>query len=119
MADRGGVRELRINGEIQMCKAIATIRPSNYHREAIIGACGYQGTAVKHDVAGADVTITDRHELDVKALQDIVDGEVSIKLYNGKTYKLIGATVLDQIEISPEEGEITLVFGAEDVQEVK
>lgn len=119
MADRGGVRKLKINGDTQLCKAIATIRPSDHHREAIIGACGYQGTAVKHDVPGADVTITDRKDLDVKALQDMVDGEVIIELYNGKTYTLIGATVLDQIEISPEEGEVTLVFGAEDVQEIK
>ena len=118
MADRAGVKSITVNGSTEDCKALATIRPTGYMREAIVGVDKYHGTALKAAAPGADLTITDRMGLDVAALQNILDGTVQIELANGKVWELTNATVLDQVELAPEEGEITLVFAAESCQEV-
>jgi hypothetical protein len=118
MADRAGVKSITFNGTTEDCKALATIRPSGFMREAIVGVDKYHGTALKAAAPGADITITDRLGLDVAALQNIVDGSVMIELANGKVWELTNATVLDQVELAPEEGEVSIVFAAESCQEV-
>ena len=118
MADRAGVISITIDGSTEDCKGIAGIRPSGFMREAIIGADGYHGTSLKGAVPGATVTITDRMGLDVERLQNLVDTTVVIELANGKLWELTNATALDQIELTPEEGEIPITFGCESCQEV-
>jgi hypothetical protein len=118
MADRAGVISITIDGSTEDCKALATIRPNDFMREAITGADGYHGTALKAAVPGADITITDRKGLDVAKLQNLIDTTVVIELANGKIWQLTNATVLDQVELTPEEGEISLVFAATSCEEV-
>ena len=118
MADRAGVVSITIDGSTEDCKALATIRPTSFMREAILGVDKYHGTSLKAAVPGADITITDRQGLDVKLLQNLVDTTVLIELANGKVWQLTNATALDQIELAPEDGEISLVFGAESCEEV-
>jgi len=87
-------------------------------REAIVGADGYHGTSLKGAAPGADITITDRQGLDVAKLQNLVDTTIVIELANGKIWQLTNATALDQVELAPEEGEISLVFAATSCEEV-
>ena len=117
MADRAGVVSITIDGITEDCKALATIRPTGFMREAIVGADRYHGTALKAAVPGADITITDRQGLDVAKLQALLDTTIVIELANGKLWQLTNATTLDQIELSPEEGEIALVFAADSCEE--
>lgn len=118
MADRAGVISITIDGTTEACKALATIRPSGVMREAIVGVDGYHGTSLKGAVPGADITITDRQGLDITLLQNLVGVKVLFELAVGKTWELTDASVLDQVELSPEEGEIALVFGCTSCQEV-
>lgn len=113
MADRAGIKSITIDGVTEDCKGVAAIRPSGFSREAIVGADRYHGTALKAAVPGADVTITDRQGLDIQLLQNLVDSRVMIELANGNVWTLTKATTIDQVELSPEEGEIALTFACE------
>jgi len=112
MADRAGVRGIRIAGLDYDVKALAAIRVSNKMREPILGVDAYHGTALKPAVPGADVTITDSSGISIQTLQDVVGQEVQISLANGKIYTLVDATATDQIPLNPENGEIVIVFAA-------
>jgi len=118
MADRAGVISLTIDGSTEDCKALATIRPTSFMREALVGVDRYHGTSLKAAVPGIDLTITDRKGLDVAILQNLVDTTLVVELAVGKVWQLTNATMLDQLELAPEEGEITLVFGCESCEEI-
>lgn len=112
MADRAGLIRMTINALPYDVKGSVTIRPSNKSREAIEGLDGYHGTKVVPKAPGASGTLTDSGTLQIKELQEIVDGEVFFELANGKSYMLTEATYLDQAELDVAEGEIGFVFSA-------
>ena len=118
MADRGGVVSLTIDGITEDCKALAVIRPTGFQRESIVGPDGYHGTILKGAAPGADITITDRGNLEVTRLQNLVSTTVIIELANGKLYQLTNASVLDQVELNPETAEIPLTLACEHCEEI-
>lgn len=118
MADRAGIKIIKISGTAYDCKGLAAVRVSRWMREPVLGADGYHGTSLKGTVPGADITITDHKDIDIDRLQNIVDDDVYIVLANGKTYHLANATVLDQVELNPETGEIPLKFACSACLEV-
>ena len=118
MADRAGIVSITIDGATEDCKGVAELRYTGASREPIVGADRYHGTALKAEAKGGKLTITDRPDLDIAKLQNIVDKDVTVEMATGKLAQMTLATVTNQVVLNPENGEIELEIVAESCVEV-
>lgn len=107
MADRvGGIIQFKLNGEIQKAKGSATYGLGIAKREAVMGVDGHHGFKEAPQVGFIEIAITDRGDLDVKAMMNATDVTATCALANGKLISLTNGYYAGDGTASTEEGEI-------------
>ena len=116
---RGGMISLQTSGEVQDCKGAFTYNLGQPKREGIVGADGIHGFKTVPQIPFIEGAITDRADLDVKALVNFTDGVVTLNLANGKVVVLRGAYWAGEGTISTEEGEIPARWEGTSAEEIE
>lgn len=107
---RAGILFVKVNGERIDVKGNWTIGLGTPKREAIVGSDGVHGFKEMPQVAYIEGTATDRGDLDLKALFNVVDATVSVEFANGKNGVLSGAWYAGDATVTSEEGEVAMRF---------
>lgn len=120
MADqrRGGTIQLQVGGEVQDAKGNFSYQLGTPKRDAIVGADTVHGYTEKPQVCYIEGAITDRGNLDVKALFTGTDLTVTIKLANGKMVSLTDGWFAGDGKGSTEEGELEVRWEGKQCEEV-
>lgn len=117
---KGGIIELKIDGEIYQAKGAFTYGLGRPVREAIVGhdtVHGFKETPIAPFIEGE---ITDNDELSLDTLAEATDVTVTLRLANGKTIALRNAwcTNPDGLGANTEEGNIAIRFEGLRAEEV-
>lgn len=114
----GGTLFAKVNGAQVKTKGSWTYNLGNPKREQVVGSDGVHGYKELPQVPYCDGIITDQPDLDVSALQNIVDGDIILELANGKTVAFRNACYAADGDVTTEEGEIQVRFEAEGAREL-
>lgn len=106
----GGIVYLNVNGEQLDVKGNFSYGHGQPKREAVVGQDGVHGHTAKPQVPFVEGEITDRADLDVKALLNVENATVTLELYNGKTFVLRDAWQAGAGEGNTEEGNLEVRF---------
>lgn len=107
---RGGAISLDINGTPQEAKGNFSYNLGGPKRDEIIGADGPHGFKESYQVAYIEGEITDRGDLNVAALINMVDVTVTLSLGNGKGIVLREAWYAADGTVQTDEGNIQVKF---------
>lgn len=114
----GGIFNCKINGTLVSAKGDFTYNFGSLKKEAILGSDGkVVGFKVTGTVPFIEGEITDTADLDVKDLQSLSEGEITLELVNGKVFVLSGAEWSSDGNISTSEGAISVRFEGVDGDE--
>lgn len=113
MARVAGTTTINVDGVRLALKGSITCAFGDNERESIVGLDGRHGFKETFVTPFVEVTVTDTPELNVTMLENVVDATVQVDMANGKKGVLKGATQVNQVNISPEEGEVTFRFEGE------
>ena len=118
MALIGGIFNLKIDGTLRTAKGDFTYNFGSNKHEGILGSDGsVQGFKVMPLVPFIEGEITDQQDLDVKELQSLRDGEITLELVNGKVFVLSGAHWASDGNVNTGEGNIAVRFEGTDGDE--
>lgn len=120
MADqrRAGLIQLQANGEIHDAKGNFSYNLGEPKREAIVGADGIHGYKEGPQVSFIEGAITDRGNLDLRALVKGRDLTVTLSLPNGKVIVLRDAWYAGDGTASTEEAEIPVRWEGKGGEEI-
>jgi hypothetical protein len=109
---RGGIIELKINGEIFDAKGNFSFGLGKNERSSIIGADGVHGFAEKIMAGYIEGEITDKSTLSLDSLSQVTEAVITLTLANGKIIVLRDAFSVnpDGMSGSTEEGAIKVRF---------
>ena len=108
MARVGGTIFFRVNGVQQDAKGSFEYNLGAPKRDPVIGPDRVHGHKEMPQVPYIQGAITDRSDLDVRALVMLIDGTATLELANGKTFSLSEAYYAHEGGITTEEGEIPI-----------
>lgn len=118
MARVGGVLGLTVNGLVLQVKGDFDYVPTGVKRTPIVGKDGLlHGYTEEPESGSIEGTITDRADLDTKAMYDTTDATVTLKLGNGKTIAGTNCFYSGDRKGNTAEGELTVKWNG-NVQEV-
>lgn len=116
----GGTISVKVNGEIRSGKGEWTYNLGRPKRSEVIGSdttvTGFSEKGQAPRIAGI---ITDRGDLDVPTMLDMVDGSVTLALANGKVISLTEAWFSGDGDIKTDEGDIDVEFKGIRCEEVR
>lgn len=107
---RAGLIALVIDGVSYDVKGNVTYNLGSPKRDALVGATSVHGYKETNQVPFAEFEVTDREDLDVKALQALTDSTVEFQLANGKAVVIRNAWYASEGDIGSEEGNIAVRF---------
>lgn len=107
---RGGIIQLKLNGEMQDAKGSYSVNLGRPKREGITGSDGPHGYKEVPQIGFIEGAITDRGTLDLDALVQFKDGTVTLQSATGKVYVLRDAYYAGEGTLTTEEGEIAVRF---------
>lgn len=107
---RGGILSLTVNGVRQDAKGNFSYNIGAPVREAIVGSDGVHGYKETPQAPMIEGEITDRGDLDLRALVETTDATVTLRLANGKTFVLRSAWFAGEGTANTEEGNIAVKF---------
>lgn len=111
MADKiAGTTYVNIDGAVISVKGSITCSFWDTEREVVLGIDGPHGYKEMYVAPFVEVTASATKELDLNLIQQISNSTIQVEMANGKSGVLSGATLVNQPEINPEEGEVTLRF---------
>jgi hypothetical protein len=118
---RGGILELKINGEIFDAKGNFSYGLGKNERSAIVGADSVHGYSEKIMAPFIEGEITDKDSLSLDALSKVTDAVITLTVANGKIIVLRGAwcTNPDGLGASTEEGAVKVRFEGTSAEEVR
>jgi hypothetical protein len=88
MAEQLGLLQLAVDGVVYNAKGSFSYNLGQERREGVVGADRVHGYKVTPQVPFIEGEITDRSDLDLKALLTLRAGSVSLTLRNGKVIML-------------------------------
>ena len=116
----GGIFNLKINGVLYTAKGDFTYSLGLPKHEAVLASNGsVAGFKVTGTVPYIEGEITDRGDLDLKALLSVQDGVITLELINSKVIVLSGAHGASDGEVSTGEGNIKVRFEGIQAEEIK
>ena len=115
---RGGMISVQVNGTVYDAKGSFTYGLGLPKREAIVGTDGVHGYKELPQVPFIEGAFTDKSDLDVKTLQSVKDGVITLSLANGKVVVLGGAYYAHEGSVGTEEGEIPVRFEGDSAEEI-
>lgn len=114
----GGIFNLKINGTLMSAKGDFTYNHGGIKHEAMVAGNGQiPGFKSSRVVPFIEGELMDSSELDVKALQSVKDGEITLELANGKVFVLTGAHWAGDGNVGTEEGNIAIRYEGTDAEE--
>lgn len=118
---RGGIIELKIDGEIFDAKGNFTYGLGKPERTGVVGADGIHGYKEMPVVPFIEGEITDKDVLNLDRLSQVVDSVITLTLANGKIIVLRDAWMTNQdgLSASTEEGAIKVRFEGIAAEEVR
>lgn len=114
----GGTIFIKVDGQQYDAKGSFTYNLGAPKRDAVIGHDALHGFKEIPQEAYCEGEITDRIELDVKALCNITDATVTLELANGKTVVFKNAFFSGEGNVQTEEGNIAVRFTGESGREI-
>lgn len=112
-----GLVEILVNGQLMLNKAGAIARgigisgEAPVNKPAIMGDTGIHGFAEENVVPECEFTITDRDDVSISDLAQIVEGTVIFRAKKGgKAYVLNDAWFAQPADITAGEGETTILY---------
>lgn len=115
----GGIIEVKVNGGLQKAKGSWTYNLGVPKREMVVGSDSVHGYKETPQAPRIEGVITDRGDLDVKALLGTVASTVTLSLANGKVIVLRDGVFTGDGDITTEEGEIAAMFSGSSADEVR
>lgn len=115
---RAGIIELKLNGEIQDAKGSFTYNLGEPRRESIPGADRMHGFKETPQPAFIEGVITDRSNLNLRALVRLENATVTLQLANGKLVSLKDAFFAGDGNVTTEEAEIEVRFEGSECKEI-
>jgi Phage tail tube protein len=115
---RGGVLSLNLDGVRLDIKGSWTYNLGKRRREAVVGADAVHGFKETPQTPYMEGEISDRADLDVAALFDVVDATVTLQLVNGKTIVLRNGWFAGEGTVGTEEGNVACRFEGLSCEEV-
>ncbi len=114
----GGIFNCKINGTLVSAKGDFTYNFGSLKKEGILGSDGkVTGFKVSGVVPFIEGQITDTRDLNVKELQALTEGEITLELVNGKVFVLSGAEWSSDGNVETAEGAIAVRFEGVDGDE--
>jgi hypothetical protein len=109
MADlRAGTITLKVNGGVLDAKGSFTYNLGIPLKKMIPGADRVHGAFSTVQVPFIEGVVTDDEDLDLAALQGVMNATVTLDLANGKTILLSGACYAGEGNVTTEQGEIAV-----------
>lgn len=105
-----GTLYLAVNGTTLPAKGNYQVGYGAEKKEAVVGVSGVQGYKAMAQVAFIEGTITNRSNLDVKALLAIEGATVTLEFKGGKTLVLRDAWFAGEGVLNADEGELQVRF---------
>ena len=101
-----------LNKEGAVARGIGKSGSPAMEREAVMGDTGYHGSIEKPIMAECEVTITDRDDISLSDIAEVLDnGTVIFRSYGGgKVYVMENATCKSNLQLTGGMGETTVVF---------
>lgn len=115
---KAGLIELKVGGTQREAMGNFTYNPGRPKREAIVGADGVHGFKETAQPAFIEGEITDDVAFSIADLADFEEGPVSLKLGNGKVFRLHKAWFAGEGTGNSEDGKIAVRFEAKRGEEV-
>jgi len=109
-APQNGVVSLRSGGDVIRVKGPVSYSLGGKMREEVMGQTGVLGFKVVPAPPFVEFASMDAADVDLEALQGVVDTTITLQLENGKTIVLERASFTGALEASTEEGEFTARF---------
>lgn len=110
MAKVAGTCYFKVNGVQYSLRGNMTISLGAYERESVVGLDEYHGIMEKPRASFIECDLTDRFDLDLKTLENLTGVTVTAELINGKTAVLREATQVKALELTAEDGKMTVRF---------
>ncbi len=110
MAKVAGTCYFKVNGTQYDLRGNMTVSLGKAERESVVGLDQYHGYTEKPRVSFIECDITDRADLDIKVLENLLDVTVTVELFNGKTGILYNAVQVKAVELTAEDGKMTVRF---------
>ena len=111
MATITGRIEIRANGQLLLSKKGATLQWGGVMRVPVVED-DYQGFTEEVSEARVTVTVTDRDDVSISRLNDIIGGTINFDAIGGKQYILNDVTAKDDPTLTGGEGGVELEFFA-------
>lgn len=115
---RGGILQLIVNGERMDAKGNFTFNLGAPERTAVVGSDEVHGYTERPRVPFIAGEITDRGDLDLKALAGATDITASLVLANGKTVVLREAWAAGEWTGNTDEGNVPVRFEGISAEEI-
>jgi hypothetical protein len=106
----GGIATLRVNGTQLSAKGDFTYMLGEPRRETVLGSDRPHGFREVPQTAYIEGTITDKGDIDLRALFRLKDATITLDLANGKTFVLSEAWYAGDGTVSTGEGEVPVRF---------
>ncbi len=107
---RGGLLSLKMNGEILDALGNFDYCLATPKREAVVGADRVHGFSETPQVPYIEGEITDRKDLDLRALFNATSVTVTLELRSGKTVVLREGWYAGEAKVSTEKGTVSVRF---------
>ena len=116
---RGGIIYLKVSGVLYDAKGNFTYNLGVAKREAVVGQDRVHGYKELPQVPFIEGEITDRSNMDVKAMMELNDETVTLELANGKVVALRNAWYAGDGNIGTDEGNVAVRFEGIEAEEVR
>jgi hypothetical protein len=113
-----GTLYLAVNGTTLPAKGNFSVGYGLEKKTAVIGVSGVQGYKGESQVAFIEGTITNRSDLDVKALLQVEGATITLQFQGGKTLVLRDAWQAADGTLNADEGELPIRFEGTVLEEV-
>jgi hypothetical protein len=115
---RGGIIQVKVDGEVLLAKGNWTYNLGRNKREAIPGSDVVHGYKESIQTPFIEGEITDRDDLDLAAFLDARDVTVTLELANGKTIVLRNAWQAGEGTGNTDEGNVAVRYEGLSAEEV-
>lgn len=116
---RAGLRAVKVDGLEYDVIGNVNYNLGSPMREGLVGSDKVHGYKEKPQLPFCELEVRDSIDLDLKALQAIVQSTVTLELLNGKTLVFRNAWFAGEGNGGTEEGNIAVKFEAESAEEIR
>lgn len=110
MAKVAGTCFIKVDGTQYNLRGNMTVSLGESQRESVVGIDQYHGIKEMPRPSFIECDITDTADLDIRVLENLDNVTVNVELINGKVGVLSQATQVNAVELTAEDGKMTVRF---------